>query len=128
VLHAPFEWLYGKLGPRYPRVFVALELQAGFLVTAGTIGLLAAYYDASFTDFMYLLAVALALTAAALGWGLYRILPRLAPISAWIGGSRDEDSTAAAWAAAVGLPLSLVREELLWPIASVVLPPAWPRC
>ena len=86
MLHAPFEWLYGKLGSRYPRVFVTLELQAGFLVTAGTVALLGAYYDASFSDFMYLLAVALALTAGALGWGLVRILPRLRPITAWIGG------------------------------------------
>ena len=58
MLHAPFEWLYGKLGSRYPKVFVTLELQAGFLVTAGTVALLAAYYDASFDDFLYLLAFA----------------------------------------------------------------------
>ena len=35
MLIAPFEWLYRKLGPRYPKVFVAGELQAGFFVTAG---------------------------------------------------------------------------------------------
>ena len=55
MLHAPFEWLYGKLGSRYPRVFVSLELQAGFLVTAGTVALLAAYYEASLVDLLYLL-------------------------------------------------------------------------
>ncbi|MFN8113149.1 MAG: adenylate/guanylate cyclase domain-containing protein [Solirubrobacterales bacterium] len=122
MLHAPFEWLYGKLGSRYPRVFVTLELQAGFLVTAGTVGLLAAYYDASFTDFLYLLAFALALTAVALVWGLVRIFPRLRPISAWIAGERDDEATERAWGAAVGLPLSLVRDELFWPITSVVVP------
>jgi len=122
VLHAPFEWLYGKLGSRYPRVFVTLELQAGFLVTAGTVALLGAYYDASFSDFMYLLAFTLALTAGALGWGLVRILPRLWPITAWIGGERDDDATERAWATAVGLPLRLVKDELFSPVLAVVLP------
>jgi hypothetical protein len=43
VLATPFEWLYGKLGSRYPKVFVTLELQAGFFVTAGTVALLCTY-------------------------------------------------------------------------------------
>ena len=122
MLHAPFEWLYGKLGSRYPRVFVSLELQAGFLVTAGTVALLAAYYEASLTDLLYLLAVALGLSAVALAWGLFRIWPRLEPIAEWIGGVRDEAGTERAWSAAVGLPLNLVREELLYPVVGVVLP------
>jgi adenylate cyclase len=122
VIHAPFEWLYGKLGSRYPRVFVSLELQAGFLVTAGTVALLAAYYEASFSDLLEILAVAMGLTAAALAWGLFRIFPRLEPITRWIAGRRDEASTDRAWAAAVGLPLNLVKEELFYPVAAVVLP------
>ena len=101
---------------------MTVELQAGFFVTAGTVALLGAYYDASFTDFMYLLAVALALTAAALARGLYRVYPRLRPITAWIAGGRDEAGTERAWGAAVGLPLTLVREELFFPIVSVVTP------
>ncbi len=103
-------------------VFVTLELQAGFLVTAGTVALLGAYYDASFADFMDLLAVAMVLTAGALGWGLYRIHPRLRPIAEWVAGAHDEEHTERAWAAAVGLPLTLVREELLYPIIAVVVP------
>jgi len=103
---------------------MSLELQAGFVVTAGTIGLLAAYYEASLTDLLGLLAVALGLTGAALAWGLYRIWPRLKPISRWIGGERDEESTERAWGAAVGLPLNLVREELLPPVVAVVVPSA----
>ena len=51
MLLAPFDWLYRKLGAKYPKVFVIVELQAGFLVTAGTVVLLSAYYDGSLEDF-----------------------------------------------------------------------------
>jgi class 3 adenylate cyclase len=122
VLLRPFEWLYGKLGPRYPGVFVKLELQAAFLVTAGTVLLLGAYYDASASATLQLLAIATALTAGAITWGYLRIRPRLVPIRAWIAGERGEEATARAWGAAVGLPLMLVRNGLAYPIIGVVLP------
>jgi adenylate cyclase len=124
VLPTPFAWLYEKLGSRYPKVFVTGELQAGFLVTAGTTALLARYYDASWSDFLVLLAISLGLTAAAIAWGLHWIYPRLHPITDWIGGDRDRDSTERAWAAAVGLPLSLVRDEMFSPVLAVVIPSA----
>jgi class 3 adenylate cyclase len=122
VLLRPFEWLYGKLGPRYPGVFVKLELQAAFLVTAGTVLLLGTYYDASLDATLQLLAVAMALTAAALVWGFLRIRPWLDPIRAWIAGERGDLATARAWTAAVGLPLMLIRNGLSYPIVGVVLP------
>lgn len=122
MLFAPFDWLYRKLGRRYPKVFVTLELQAGFLVTAGTVVLLGAYYDGSFGEFALLMAIALFLTGLSIAYGLVRILPRLQPISDWIGGSRDEASSERAWVAAVGLPLALVRDEMLIPLFLVVLP------
>jgi len=119
---APFDWLYRRLGARYPKVFVTLELQAGFLVTAGTVLLLSSYYDGSLEDFALLLAIATALTGVSIAIGLYRILPRLNLISRWIGGSRDEAFTERAWSSAVGLPLALVRDEMVIPFVGVVLP------
>ena len=117
----PFEWLYRKLGPRYPKVFVTFELQAGFLVTIGTVALLTAFYDASFSELLVPLAVALALTAFGIGYGLYWIYPRLHPISDWIGGARDQESTERAWEAAVSLPINLVT-QMIYPIFAVVIP------
>jgi adenylate cyclase len=122
VLFAPFDWLYRKLGAKYPKVFVTLELQAGFLVTAGTVVLLGSYYDASLSDFALLMAIALVLTGGSIVYGLIRIYPRLEPISQWIGGRRDEETTERAWTAAVGLPLALVRDEMLIPLLGVVFP------
>jgi adenylate cyclase len=121
VLLTPLEWLYGKLGRRYPKVFVTLELQAGLFVTAGTVVLLCMYYDAAMSEFWQLLAIAMLLTAGALIWGLHSIYPRLTPISDWIGGERGARATERAWAAAVGLPLSLIRDMLI-PILVVVIP------
>jgi class 3 adenylate cyclase len=122
VLATPFEWLYGKLGSRYPKVFVTLELQAGFFVTAGTVALLCTYYDANLSDFLTMLGIAIAGTACAIAWGLHWVYPRLAPISDWIGGARDREQTDRAWAAAVGLPISLVRDEMIYPVFVVVVP------
>ena len=122
VLIAPFEWLYRKLGPKYPKAFVAVELQAGFVVTAATVFLLGGYYDGTFEQYVLLMAVALTLTAISIAFGLYRILPRLEPIRDWIAGERDEEHTERAWEASVGLPLALVRDEIVIPMVLVVLP------
>ena len=35
----PLTWLYRKLGPRYPAVFVTAELQSAFLVATGAVAL-----------------------------------------------------------------------------------------
>ena len=122
MLFAPFDWLYRRFGASYPKLFVAVELQAGFLVTTATVLLLSYYYDGSVEDFALLLAIALALTAVGIAVGIYRILPRLNVISSWIGGRRDEAFTERAWSSAVGLPLALVRDEMVMPLFGVVIP------
>ena len=122
VLFTPFDWLFRKLGPRYPKAFVTVELQAGFLVTAGTVALIGAFYGGSLRDYALMLAVALALTVGAIAYGLRRIYPMLAPISRWIAGERDPETTDRAWAAAVGLPVALIRPAMVWPVLGVVVP------
>jgi class 3 adenylate cyclase len=119
---APFEWLYRKLGSRYPKLFLAVELQAGFFVTAGTVILLGTYYDASFEEHALLMAIAIVLTGISITFGLIRILPRMDPIRDWIAGKRSKEETERAWEAAVGLPLALTRDEMLIPLFGVVLP------
>ncbi len=115
-------WAYRKLGERYPTAFLAIELQAGFLVTAGTVLLLSLYYDGSFAQYGVILVVTLALTGLTLLYGYMRARPKLAPIADWVGGRRDPTSTARAWSAAIGMPLDVVRVEMLVPIATVIVP------
>ena len=122
-MRAPLlEAAYGRLGRHYPVAFVALELQAGFLITAGTVLLLSAYYEGSAAEFGLILAITLGLTGLALLHGFLRIRPLLGPIRAWIRGYRDPDSTARAWATAVAMPVTVVRTEMLVPVAGVIVP------
>ena len=44
--------LYRRLGRLYPPVFLTVELQSAFVITAATLGLFSFYYDASFADYM----------------------------------------------------------------------------
>lgn len=115
-------WIYEKLGARYPYVFLTVELQSAFMISAGAVVLVSLFYDPSKGDLLTVMAIVLALTAASVALALYRSYPRLRPIAEWIGGRRDSDATAKAWAAAIGLPLQLIRSDILLPTLGVVLP------
>ena len=56
--------LYRRLGRSYPYLFLTIELQSAFVITAATLGLFSFYYDASTEDYLKILAVSLVLTAA----------------------------------------------------------------
>ena len=114
--------LYRRLGRLYPPVFLTIELQSAFVIAAATLGLFSFYYDASFSDYLEILVVAMLLTATAVGITIVRTLPMMRPISDWIGGSRDEQQTLEAWSAAVGLPLGLIRRDVAVPIIVTIIP------
>jgi adenylate cyclase len=115
-------WLYRRLGKWYPGAFLTLELQSAFLVTAGTLALFTFYWDIPEGDFLIILAISLGLTAVAVAANLVRTYPLLRPISRWIAGERDERASAEAWAAAIGLPMDLIRRDMVLPFVIVVLP------
>ena len=116
-------WFYRKLGKRYPAAFLTLGLTtAPFIITAGTIGLFSFYYDAPAGEFFTVMAVAMGVCAISVAVVLVRTYPRLSPITRWIGGQRDPDSTEKAWTTAVGLPLHLVKRDLPVPVFVTVIP------
>lgn len=118
--------LYRRLGRTYPYVFLTVELQSAFLITAATLGLFSFYYNASTAAYMKILAVSLALTALAVWITLLRTFPLMRPIKQWMGRKRDPDATARAWRAAVGLPLALIRRDVAVPIVVAIVPAcAW---
>jgi adenylate cyclase len=119
----PVDWLYRRLGKHYPVAFFVLQLSVGLLVTAGSLGLVMLYYDASAGELLRLLGIVEALTLAGLSIGFARAVSRLRPIKAWINGQRDHDATLAAWDAAVNLPMRVLRRDA-WLPALLVFPPA----
>jgi adenylate cyclase len=116
-------WLYRKLGRRYPAAFLTLELgTAPFIITAATLGLFTFYYDAPAGEFFTVMGIALGTCAIAVTVVLLRTYPRLRPMTEWISGKRDPDSTARAWSTAVGLPLDLIKRDLPIPVFITVIP------
>ena len=115
-------YAYRKLGRRFPRVFVGMELQSAWGVTLGTLGLYTFYYDASWEKFWPMLAIALGLTGASILAAMVRVFRRLRPIEEWIDGKRDPEQTAQAWSCAVGMPMEVIRRDMWLPILCVALP------
>src|SRR3954462_4937706 len=87
-------WLYRKLGRRYPAVFLTAELLSAFVIVAATLGLFTFFYDASADAYLNTLIVVEGLTVFGVGLTLARTYPRLRPISEWIGGRRDSEHPA----------------------------------
>ncbi len=114
--------LYRRLGTRYAGFFLTLELLSAFVIVAGTLWLFSFFYDAETAAWLRTLVVVEGLTVLGVSLTLYRVYPRLRPINAWVGGERDQESTARAWSAAVGLPLNLIRADLKIPTLVVVIP------
>ncbi len=117
-----FNRLYRRLGPRYPAVFLTVELQSAFLIAAGTLGLFSFYYNASADDYLKILVGIVLLVAVAVGITLARTLPLMRPVQEWIAGARDAQQTQKAWEAAVCLPLELIRRDLGVPILIAIAP------
>src|SRR5436190_20947975 len=91
--------LYRRLGRRYPYVFLTIELQSAFVISASTLGLFSFYYHGSTGEYVKILAVALALTGLAVLITLLRTFPMMRPIREWLEGRRDVEHTERAWAA-----------------------------
>ena len=115
-------WFYRRLGGRYPLLFLLVELQSSLFITAGTLALFSVYFEADGEEYWIVLAAALALTEIAIITTVLRARGQLRPITDWIGGRRDPDQSAKAWAAAVSLPLGLIKRDLPLPVTMTVLP------
>jgi adenylate cyclase len=121
-MNALLRWLYRKLGRFYPATFLTIELHTALGVAVITVLLFSIYYDAPSSDWLPIGGIALGTTFIAIWTNLARTYPLLRPIQRWIKGERSPEETASAWAAAVSLPLNMIRRDFWVPIVIVVIP------
>jgi adenylate cyclase len=116
------KFFYRRLGGWYPVAFLAVELQTALFIVAGTLALFTFYYEGDGGEYWTILWISLAFTELTIILTVVRARGAMAPISDWIAGKRDQESTGRAWNAAIGLPLFLVRKDLPLPVVASVLP------
>jgi adenylate cyclase len=116
------DWFYRRLGSNYPAVYLFLEFFTAFFVTVGAVALLTFYFDMSDGEFLRILALAVATTFAGVTLNMIRLIPRVEPIQAWLGGKRSPEQTQKAWERTISLPLDLIRQDVWIPLTFVVVP------
>jgi adenylate cyclase len=114
-------WLYRKLRAYYPFAFIVVEVQAAFPIAAGSVVLFSFYYQAATVDYLIVGGIVMALTAVGVTTTLVKVRPRAHPIERWIRGARGDEETRAAWQAAIELPLTTVRQDLV-PVVLGLIP------
>ncbi|MFL5846275.1 MAG: adenylate/guanylate cyclase domain-containing protein [Solirubrobacteraceae bacterium] len=118
---SPLRWLYRKLGPRYPRLMLALQYQFAHLVAAGGVGLLALYQDLSGWQFGRIMLVAQGLVLLDNAFSLRATFCLVRPADAWLRGNRTPETATEAWRALAGLPLDFLRAlRRLWIVMSIL--------
>ncbi|MCW2989739.1 MAG: adenylate/guanylate cyclase with integral rane sensor [Solirubrobacterales bacterium] len=118
---SPLRWLYRKLGPKYPRVMLAVQYQFAHLVAAGGVGLLALYQDLSGWQFARILLVSEALVLLDNLFSLRATFCLVRPADPWLRGHRTPDTAIDAWRALAGLPLDFLRAlRWLWILVSIL--------
>jgi adenylate cyclase len=116
-----FRAAYRRLGPRYPRAVLALQLQAAHLVVLGGIGLLTIYLPMH-GHFWRVLAAGelLMLVENALAYRFMSKLLRCA--DPWLAGERTPVRAAEAWRGLAELPSRFARKWKSVPLGVNVVP------
>jgi class 3 adenylate cyclase len=106
---SPTRWLYRRLGPRYPRVMLAVQYQFAHVVALAGIGLLALYQRMPTAQFLRILAVSEALVLLDNAFSLRATFCLIRPADPWLRGGRSPDAAVHAWRALAGLPLDFLK-------------------
>jgi class 3 adenylate cyclase len=122
MLRALLRHAYSRLGPRYPRVVLAVEFSLTFVVVAAGVLLLTLYVDVSAQQFGRILAVSEMLVALEVVAALVVSLRLVRPADPWLRGERTPESAVAAWRALAGLPVALLRFGRGLPVLLGTLP------
>lgn len=109
VLPRLFLRLWARLGPRYPRVALAMQALGSLVVAFAGVALLTLYQ--SMTERQFWVIVAVTLTVIAFNNVVdFSVVNRLLrPADAWLRGDRSEAAGLRAWEALATLPVDLAR-------------------
>jgi adenylate cyclase len=111
-----------RLGPRYPRVVLAVQYCVSFVVVITGLLLLRLYAPVSDAALARILVVAAVLVTIEVGAALAVSFRLLRPADAWLGGDRSPEAAVRAWRAMAGLPLDLIRTGRGVPVLLNVVP------
>jgi adenylate cyclase len=122
MLRAPLRYAYRKLGPRYPRIAIAVQFQVSHLVVLAGVLLLDLYVTLDAAQFWRIVAVSQALVVVDTVLSSRVVSRLLRPADPWLRGDRTPETAVAAWRALAGLPLDYMLYRKLLPALANVLP------
>ena len=122
MLRAFLRYLLDRLGPRYPRVMIALLFPLALVVVLAGAWLLDLYVELAPGQFERILAVTEAAVVLEIGAAVWVAFRLVAPADPWLRGERTPQTAVAAWRALAGLPLDLIRYARGLPVLLNVVP------
>lgn len=117
-----FDRLYRRLGRAYFVVYMLFDVVSALVICLGTVGLFKLYEDIPPGEFFIILAAAEGVCLLTVIYVLIKGLSIARPITRWIGGQRDPESTLEAWRCGVTFPRKFVAVNGWKPFAMVTFP------
>ena len=115
--------LYERLGPRYTRVFLAIQGPANIMVVLVTIALLASFYNPSLEEVAIVTVIASVFTVAGVAYAIARSRWMLQQLVDWrMKPDRTPADAVVAWEAATSYPTRSWRRDSWRVTAIAVLP------
>jgi class 3 adenylate cyclase len=116
-----FRALYARLGRRYPRVILWIQLRAAHVVAAGGVGLLTVYQPLG-GDFWAIMIAGQVSLLVENAIAFHVVSRQLAPADAWLRGDRSEEAAVTAWRTLAGFPSQFLRRWKYFPVVISVIP------
>ena len=117
-----FDRLYRRLGRVYFVAYGVFNVVSALIICLGTVGLFKLYEDPGSPEFWITLAFAEAVCLLTVVWVIIKGWFVVQPLTRWVGGERDEESSLAAWRAGVTFPREFVAGVGWKPFALVAIP------
>jgi adenylate cyclase len=122
MLGGSMRWLYAKLGRRYVRLVLWVQMQGAHVIVAGGAGVLQLFVHADTSTFLEIFALAQVVVVVDNIVSCRVVSGLLRPADPWMRGDHSPAAADAAWHALAGLPLAFVRRRWLQPLLFALAP------